>query len=408
MGFRASLLIAGSVLALHAGVAGAQTAAAAPGQETAPSADDASQGDIVVTGIRSSLEKAAAVKQNSVQVVDSIVAEDIGKLPDPTTAAALQRVPGVQVSNDRDNELSNVKIRGLADVSTTVDGREIFTTTGRSFDLKDLPAQALKRVDVFKSQTADQIEGGVAGAIDLRLNKPFDFHKPTFVFSARENYATRLNRGNPLLGALATDRFDTGIGEIGVLVNGTWSHAANERSNSNMGNRRSSAGNPIKDGNYLIPEVSRNMPNIGSITRWQTNAALQWQVTPSLQAYVDGLYTYFRTTSGFAGFNPSPYTNGTSISNVVPTDDCFDARVTAAGTNPNIINNADGTQSLQPFTVAEAFTGIKGEYVSLKDTIRSFKELLEGKYDHIPETYFFLKGAIEGVVAAYEQDQQKG
>ncbi|HVU67627.1 MAG TPA: F0F1 ATP synthase subunit beta [Ktedonobacteraceae bacterium] len=62
----------------------------------------------------------------------------------------------------------------------------------------------------------------------------------------------------------------------------------------------------------------------------------------------------------------------------------------------------------QPFTVAEAFTGIKGEYVSLKDTIRSFKELLEGKYDHIPETYFFLKGAIEGVVAAYEQDQQKG
>jgi F-type H+-transporting ATPase subunit beta len=62
----------------------------------------------------------------------------------------------------------------------------------------------------------------------------------------------------------------------------------------------------------------------------------------------------------------------------------------------------------QPFTVAQAFTGTPGEYVPLKETIRSFRELLEGKYDHIPETYFFLKGAIEGVVKAYEQDQQKG
>src|SRR3546814_8388002 len=92
------------------------------------------------------------------------------------------------------------------------------------------------------------------------------------------------------------------------------------------------------------------MPNVGSVTRWQANAALQWQVTPSLQAYVDGLYTYFRTTSGFSGFNPSPYTKGTTISNVVATDDCFDARVTAAGTNPKIIDNTDGTQRSEEHT----------------------------------------------------------
>lgn len=355
MKFRTSLLITGAVVAIVQSAGAAAQSAADPAQKqpvdaTAPVAATA-QTDIVVTGIRSSLEKAAAVKQNAVQVVDSIVAEDIGKLPDPTTAAALQRVPGVQVSTDRDNELSNVKIRGLSDVSTTVDGREIFTTTGRSFDLKDLPAEALKRVDVFKSQTADQIEGGVAGAIDLRLNKPFDFHKPTVVLNARENYASRLNKGNPQFGALATDSFDTGIGEIGVLVNGTYSHAANERSNSNMGNRRSSAGNPLITPGYLIPEVSRNMPNVGSITRGQVNAAVQWQATPSLQAYVDGLYTFFRTTSGFAGFNPSPYTKGSSISNVVATDDCFDARVTAAGTNPNIVTDKDGNKSYQPNTI---------------------------------------------------------
>ncbi len=62
----------------------------------------------------------------------------------------------------------------------------------------------------------------------------------------------------------------------------------------------------------------------------------------------------------------------------------------------------------QPFTVAEAFTGVEGRYVPLKETVRSFKEVLEGKYDHIPETYFNLKGGIDDVIKAYEADQQKG
>ncbi len=62
----------------------------------------------------------------------------------------------------------------------------------------------------------------------------------------------------------------------------------------------------------------------------------------------------------------------------------------------------------QPMTVAEAFTGTPGKYVPLKDTIRSYKEILDGKHDEIPENYFFLKGPIEDVVAAYNEDQQKG
>src|SRR3546814_7559021 len=72
----------------------------------APAAQNPSQqavstdGDIVVTGVRQSLERAAEIKRNATQVVDSIVATDIGKLPDPTVAAALQRVPGIQVQNE--------------------------------------------------------------------------------------------------------------------------------------------------------------------------------------------------------------------------------------------------------------------------------------------------------------------
>ncbi|HLZ58445.1 MAG TPA: F0F1 ATP synthase subunit beta [Ktedonosporobacter sp.] len=62
----------------------------------------------------------------------------------------------------------------------------------------------------------------------------------------------------------------------------------------------------------------------------------------------------------------------------------------------------------QPFTVAEAFTGHEGRYVPVKDTISSFKEILDGKYDHIPENYFFLKGTIDEVEKEYEADKQKG
>ena len=309
------------------------------------------QTDIVVTGIRSSLERAAEVKHDAVQVVDSIVAQDIGKLPDATTAAALQRVPGVQVEVNRDNELSGVRIRGLTDVLSTVDGREIFSTTSRSFELTSLPAEALARVDVYKSQTADLIEGAVAGTIDLKLNKPFNFKKPTLVMSARENYGSRLGKGGGQLGILATDHFNTGIGEIGALLNVTYSHTPNERSQSNLTERRSSNSGNLSLPGYLIPQVIQNMPFIGSVTRKQANAALQWQVTPSIQAYVDGLYTYFRTTNGFTGFNPQPFTAGTSISGVTPSTDCFQTRVNAGGTNPTIVTNPNGTTSLQPYTV---------------------------------------------------------
>ena len=55
----------------------------------------------------------------------------------------------------------------------------------------------------------------------------------------------------------------------------------------------------------------------------------------------------------------------------------------------------------QPFSVAEQFTGYEGKYVPLKDTIRSFKEIIEGKHDQIPESFFLFKGSIDDVVSAY-------
>lgn len=319
-------------------------------QDAPPQTGDPAD-DIVVTGIRQSLERAADVKRDATQVVDAIVATDIGKLPDPTVAAALQRVPGIQVQNDRNSELSGVRIRGLTDILTTVNGREVMTTTGRNFDLQDVPAEALARIDAYKSQTVDQIEGGVAGAIDLRLNRPFAFREPVLVVTARQNYAANADAANPQFGALGSFRTDTSIGEIGLLVNGTWSRSNTIRGQSNMTERRSSGTAPLNTPGYLIPQVIQNMPDVGRVDRRQLNAAFQWQAAPSLQVYLEGLYTYFRSTTGFAGFNAQPFTDRTQISDITADDYCFDARVNSAGTNPTLINNADGTQSLQPFTV---------------------------------------------------------
>ncbi|WP_052208278.1 TonB-dependent receptor [Croceibacterium mercuriale] len=339
-----------SLIALVAAGAGGWPGTAGARDAVTP-APEAEEGTIIVTGIRSSLEQAADIKRTATQVVDSIVATDIGKLPDPTVAAALQRVPGIQVVNDRNNELGGVRIRGLTDILTTVNGREVMTTTGRDFDLQDMPAEALNRVDVFKSQTVDQIEGGVAGSIDLRLNRPFSLDDRVFVLTARGNYAQNADAVNPQIGALASVRTDTPLGEIGLLVNATWSTAETIRGASNMTERRYSGRPPLNQPGYLIPQVIQNMPDVGEVDRGQINAALQWQATPELEAYVEGFYTYFGATTGFAGFNAQPFTDRTRLAEVTADDYCFDARVNAAGTNPTIVSNADGTRTLQPFTV---------------------------------------------------------
>lgn len=340
---RLHLPVAVSAFALIA-VDAAQAQTVDPAQAQPVDNAQAAQGeDIVVTGIRQSLERAADIKRNSLQVVDAIVATDIGKLPDPTTAAALQRVPGVQVSTNRNNELGDVRIRGLPDVLTTVNGREVFTTTGRNFDLQDMPAEALARVNVFKSQTADLIEGGLAGDIDLELNRPFNFTKPTFVLSGRANYATRANRVDPQFGALATDRWDTGIGEIGALINGTYSKSHYYRATTVLFQRRSAATTPFNTPGLLMPGILQNFPQQGYIERKQLNGALQWKASPSLEAYVEGFYTYFRDRGSRNGANIQPFSTGTTIEpgSVKLSDRCIDTYVRSNGNNPVVQNGVD-------------------------------------------------------------------
>lgn len=320
-------------------------------QPQEPQETESTGEDIVVTGIRGSLERAAVIKQNATQVVDSIVAQDIGKLPDPTTAAALQRVPGIQVSVNRNNELGDVRVRGLPDVLTTVNGREVFTTNGRGFDLQDLPAEALAGVDVYKSQTPDLIEGGLAGVIDLRLNKPLNFRDPTAVLSARQNYGARVKRSSPQFGVLLTDRWDTSIGEIGVLVNGTYAESDYRRDQTILFGLRSAQAGPLNTPGVLIPNILQTFPEEGKLKRTQVNAAIQWKPTDALEVYVDGLYTRFNDRGARYGANVQAFTTNTRLTDIDLSDNCYQARATAAGQNPTIQTDADGNRTLQPNTV---------------------------------------------------------
>jgi TonB-dependent receptor len=173
---------------------------------------------VVVSGIRDSLTMALDIKRESVLMVDSIVSEDIGKFPDNNLVESLQRVSGVQVTNRGAGEIATVTIRGLPDINTTLNGQNIFTASGTSVALQDIPASLLARVDVYKTRSADLIENGIAGSLDIQTHRPFDFPGRKVVLAARGIYADQAGRTGSNLSALFSDRWDTSMGKVGMLI----------------------------------------------------------------------------------------------------------------------------------------------------------------------------------------------
>lgn len=174
---------------------------------------------IEVSGIRASLNKAINIKRQNLQIVDAIVAEDIGKFPDNNVVEALQRVTGVQVTDRASGEVNTVTIRGLSDVTTTVNGRNIFTSTGRSIALADIPAALLQSASVYKTRSASQLGSGLAGQIDVATQRPFDFEGSKVVLAARAIEQEQADEYDPNLSLLMSNRWETDFGEVGALVN---------------------------------------------------------------------------------------------------------------------------------------------------------------------------------------------
>jgi TonB-dependent receptor len=308
------------------------TAQAVSAQETQAVSD----GDIIVTGMRASLSSAQNIKRNAQQLVDSVVAEDIGKLPDNNVVEALQRVPGIQVSPRARGESATVLIRGLPDVVTLVNGRNIFSTTGRSLSLADVPADLVAGVDVYKSRSADQLEGGIAGLINVRTRRPFDFKGFELALAGREVYSEQPDTIDPYASALVSNRWSTGIGEIGALVSVSY-HKTRYRDFTvysggyfgyNLDNSRApyTPGVPLdpRGTNATDPKVFRTdvigaFDRIGTRTRPAVNATLQWAPDDRLTIHADGLfYGYRERGNGNQNFTSM---NGTLLSPLQFVDD---------------------------------------------------------------------------------------
>ena len=184
-------------------------------------------GVIIVSGFRASLENAQSIKRDADTFVDVISAEDIGALPDRSVAEALQRVPGVNVSRfeQRDDpdrfsvEGSGVVIRGLPFVRSELNGRDIFSANGgRTLSFNDVSPELLGRVEVFKNSTADMIDGGISGTVNLVTRKPLDNLGPHIAGTIEGNYGDLAEEWSPGFSVLASNTFDTEIGTFGLQV----------------------------------------------------------------------------------------------------------------------------------------------------------------------------------------------
>lgn len=233
--FRAALLGSVSVSLL----AMSQTA-------LAQDADD----ELVVTGTRQVIQDSIALKRNSAQIVDGLSADEIGDIPALSIGEALETVTGV-ASHRENGGATEVSIRGLGPYlsSTTINGRLVGNGSGdRSVNFSQFPSELMNKLAVFKTQDASQIEGGVAGQIQIETLKPLDYGKRRIQFDVKGNInPDQLNQTDTQVGDIGyrgtlsfVDQFEVkGLGDIGISVGGQLSKIsqpeAEIRSTSNSG-----------------------------------------------------------------------------------------------------------------------------------------------------------------------------
>ncbi len=276
----------------------AATAAKAPDAKVT---DEPAPDTIVVTGYKASLQSAQGIKKKSDTIVDSVTSEDIGALPDRSVTEALQRIPGVAINRfaagvDPDHfsvEGSGVVVRGLTYVRSEFNGREAFTANnGRALSFADVPAELLSGVDVFKSPSADRVEGGIAGVVNLRTRLPFESSGFTAAASAEFNYGDFAKKGTPTFSGLISNHWETSAGEFGLLASVVYSQLKSRADRigiSNFGSRTLYAnGNVVISPPEGIPSAAKSQDVIfprGAVIGSQTfnrerigySAAAQWR-----------------------------------------------------------------------------------------------------------------------------------
>ncbi len=226
LGRSRSLMLGASVLALGLGAAVpvlAQTTPA-PADQTQAKPDNTV---VIVTARRKAIQNATERKKNSDTIIDSVVADEAGKLPDTSITEVLQRIPGVTMdrfsspsSPDQFTfEGSGIQVRGLSGVTGLLNGREVFSANGGSgLNWGQITPEMMAAVDVYKASDSDLIEGGLGGAVDLRTRMPFDYKKPAIEASFADSYGDLSRKSSPSASLLLTDNWDTPLGKMGLLI----------------------------------------------------------------------------------------------------------------------------------------------------------------------------------------------
>ncbi|APG63578.1 TonB-dependent receptor [Sphingorhabdus lutea] len=278
---------------------------------------------IIVTGFQASLENAVAEKKNNDQIVESVSAEDIGKLPDASIGESIARLPGL-TSQRTSGRANIIAIRGLGpDFSQTLlNGREQ-TSTGdaRAVEFDQYPSEIVNQVVVYKSPNASLVGQGLVGTIDVRTIRPLEAGKQILAIGARGSYADlgKLNAGSKDFGyrvnATYVDQFadDT----IGISLAAAYVDEPYQLQEFN-------AWGYAGAGTTASPNViggSKSFVTSTQLERFGINGTLQYQVTDNLMMTFDGFYSKFTDDQskrgielplGFGafgtGFNPATAT----------------------------------------------------------------------------------------------------
>ncbi|WP_331344943.1 TonB-dependent receptor [Cellvibrio sp. UBA7661] len=274
--------------------------------------------EVLVQGVRAAQESAINTKRNANSVVDSIAAEDIGKLPDVTVSDSLQRIPGIQVERTA-GEGGPVQIRGLAYVSTMLNGESFLSATtidSSGADFGDLPSQLMSGADVYKSARADLSSLGISGTIDLKTRRPLDMDAGwTFAGGAEIDQGSISKETDPTVnGLVAWNNEDVGFLVSAVTTEKNLATDFNgyfdTSENGGIGatNTNFSWGTPAQDADvrHVMPQGFAAFHKEEERNRDGINASFQANLTDSVELIADYFYSKqdrFNRRMGFSHNN---------------------------------------------------------------------------------------------------------
>src|SRR6185437_14991777 len=242
---------------------------------------------------------------------------------------------------------------------TTLNGREVFSAQGsRVLNLADIPSALLAGIDVYKDPTADQIAGGIAGTVDLRTHKPFDFNGLELEGSAEEQYGDLIGQAKPAFTGLASDTWDTGMGKLGALLTLSYQDRS-YREDSATNNAVATSTTAIPGETITYPNGTYDILFAGDRKRTGVDAVLQWQPADDFQAYAEASSQDFVWAQNQYGFTTSGNAKAIDSVTLFP-----------------------GTTDVQSITWSNASTGTTGAWRTVEDVNRQFS--LHGKWTPAP------------------------